>query len=338
MSAFEKLQVASFAESGSMHKGINTEELFFLSNCRPGFGSDISTIHFYNCKNKTWNKYDHSPPNVHFHTASLDEKNKILYVNDGLSNVYKIDLQNHQNEMIGSIINGQRSSSMVIDGKFHIFIQARSFAKHMIWDNNTNTFRSQSNPPYFSGSIGGECSHFCYIPSINCILKIGGIKQTKVHDRIYSYNCSTSSWSKLNITFPIPIYASHSIPCDNRFLIIFGVSSSNGAIRDIFVFDSQTMQVKKSKIKMPFFGQCQMVIPKSNKRNKNVILSGYVRNAWKNDSFNELIYPPLYLVDLMTTYYSNGYAYLMDTGFHVSTQDITRFYRIKVDSIFDCFH
>ena len=73
----------------------------------------------------------------------------------------------------------------------------------------------------------------------------------------------------------------------------------------------------------------QAVIP-SNKMNEELTCFGFVRSLWQNKEFEHILFPPYYLIQIITFFYNKEYLHLIDVG-----MDNGNHWRIKVDEIID---
>ena len=98
---------------------------------------------------------------------------------------------------------------------------------------------------------------------------------------------------------------------DDKYIFLFGTSTINDH-KSIHFMDTNTRNIKTSKLLNPFgkkgmnIGDIHAVIPKNDLR-----VNGYVKNLWNGKKFDNIRYPPHYLLQIIVKYYSkNGVIYL----------------------------
>eukprot|EP01084_Bolivina_argentea_P037594 69536_1 len=323
-------------------EGLNDSELILLSHDSYG-----SAIYIFNEKYNKWNKYKHSPDFIsdisryyqfsRYYTAALDKKNKILYINDTSGGkLFKINFESNTFDTFPSnIIYGMCGTSFVVDEKFHFLGR-----DHLIWDDIKHSFIKQNVPKSFNAL----CCGIFHIPYTNKILKLGGFEsiRSKKQNIIYSYNIKNKLWNKVTLELPKPLKGHSIVPIPSNYIkwnkkafciILSGIYPSGYPInRDIFILDTVNMIFKKSKIKVPGFGQRYVGMIPSNKAKENIICHGYIRYIWKNDKLYKLLFPPLYLIERIACYYSNNYLYLIDVNYssnYLSQRDMKQRKHLK---------
>ena len=87
--------------------------------------------------------------------------------------------------------------------------------------------------------------------------------------------------------------------------------------------DIKSMTFGICNIKCPTKGPIECVIV-SNKYKHELSISGYIRNIWKNHAFDDMTYPPVYLIKIMESYYDLEEIHLFWKYLHwkISVEDI----------------
>lgn len=125
---------------------------------------------------------------------------------------------------------------------------------------------------------------------------------------ILSYCMKTNKWTRLLIDLPMKMYDfAVSSVCNDRYLIIcggecnIGRGSSSCPSNTIFVMDVECFVINKCKIKCPARGSMRS-IAFDNEQKMGLITFGFIRNLWKNKAFKNMIYLPVYLIELVQIY------------------------------------
>eukprot|EP01084_Bolivina_argentea_P305959 528605_1 len=331
--SWEKVGECPFVvNGGTLLKGVNDGELLFVSNKlaiyyaeRTGYNyiKRDSQIHVW--KNNKWETYVDTltPKNMHFHQAALDENKGTLYIS-GLED------QTHSNQCSYN----ERNMAIVLNNRFHSFGYG-----HFIFDEIEKKFISQQ-PSHVGSAI-------VYISSRGCLLKIGG--KTPFKDTIHLYDLKNKLWTECKLKLPKPlevaVYATTNYN-GNKFVLIFGglvrVKPNNLPFveihpsNDIYVLDTTKMIIKRSKVQLP---QCyrkyyKVVVPNSE-INDELTSFGFVRKLWQKTEFNDLLFPPHYLIRLISLFYNNDYVHLINADY---TDKFKGWHwRMKVDTILDCY-
>eukprot|EP01084_Bolivina_argentea_P091570 164827_1 len=290
------------------------------------------TIHIFKHQYNRWDKYQ--APIGTYHTATLDKNNTMLYINDSKSNVFIMNLQTnfYKQKCIASDNSGDLNASMIINNQFHIF----NNNKHMIWNNTFNKFILQSNTPNDLNAWGCGIIH---ISSKKCLLKLGGMTDVMndAIDSIYCYDLINKIWTKLHLTLPKPLkFVKCVLTNDEKYIIIMGGRTINSDLnKDIFVMNTMKMSIKKSKItlKDEMF-QSTFLIPAENDLHINILSNktidellshGFIRNTWEEKHFENIMYIPYYLIQIITQYYNNEYLHVMECK--------AKRWKIKLDDI-----
>jgi len=317
----------------SLHRGSKEDELLLIE-CGDTELSRDSEIWIFNCANETWSQYETSPINIDLHTAALNQKGDILWVHDIWEAIYKIDLCTDEYEIVENVgHSGYDCESAVIRNTFHV-IQART-RTHLQWDDECDCFKELSPPPL---EIATDVRHHCLVSINETLLIFEGPTQSQFRSgikRLYQYDPSLSNtpWKCISLEVPIPLYRPKAVAVDNRFVIVFRCDVSQ---HNIFVLDTHTMRYRESAVKIPYHNNRTMVILPRNERKRQVMVTGFTRNIWKEvDMCPKMAYPPACLITLLATFYADDMAYLVGKiqrrrgGIRVDV------YRVNVDSIFE---
>ena len=97
---------------------LNDKELLFV----PRTTDKGTSLWKFNITDNHWEKFFDHDADLQYHTASLDKKNKILFLFSENGRVYNINLNTQKLETSETKHHdGSFSKSFYIDGKFHIF-------------------------------------------------------------------------------------------------------------------------------------------------------------------------------------------------------------------------
>ena len=94
----------------------------------------------------------------------------------------------------------------------------------------------------------------------------------------------------------------------------------------IFVVDTESMEIKESKIRSPFSGACYACLV-DNTQKTDLIVNGFVnecwnKHKWKNDDI-DLRYPSIDIIDLIASFYCIPTVYL-------TLRSSTRYFKINL--------
>ena len=149
-----------------------------------------------------------------------------------------------------------------------------------------------------------------YISLENILLLIGGRDPCHGKNRnigVWRYEFNNDSWFKIKY-LSFPLYGHSAILASNQECIIIdgGYLNSNNKISNIIYILNITNPNKY------FFKQCTILSPFINKLYtiqstggiKDIMLvNGWIKNTFKEDLFDDIELPPIYLMDFISTYY-----------------------------------
>ena len=101
---------------------------------------------------------------------------------------------------------------------------------------------------------------------------------------------------------------------DEKYIIIFGGKDSDYHCYDeIYIFDTDTMRVRKSNIICPFTGSCYAILINKDLRQMMIVI-GYIRHCWRLKEFRGMIFPYSDIVDLICQWFGGEIIYLQERG------------------------
>lgn len=137
-------------------------------------------------------------------------------------------------------------------------------------------------------------------------------------NEIYSYSVKSNKWNVLGIKLPHKIYGfAHAVTLDQRYVLLFGGRKKEPHfVNNIYVIDLEHNQIMESAIRCPW-RSCDLraVITNHDELDyvhKMLIVLGFVRDCWKDDAFNFIQMPPVYIVRLMAIWYSRECIHLLE--------------------------
>ena len=131
----------------------------------------------------------------------------------------------------------------------------------------------------------------------------------------------SSIWNKINVPFQHSLAISAIVMSeDGKYMIIIGGSIqvswfSTKIVHDIYYLNTKTLDIKKSKIKIPNIGnniswsRFDAVMPGHASSDK-LTVEGYARAVWKGKGSENMRYPPSYLLQIIECYYKDEMVYL----------------------------
>ena len=155
-----------------------------------------------------------------------------------------------------------------------------------------------------------------YVPLQRIILLIGGydLWMEKLPG-IWIYSELTKKWTKLPIEFNV-YSMSAALTSDQKNIIIVGGLAKEGYLDSIYVLKVSEFWLgfilKKSLIKLPA-EQRDPKIAITGGYKDQLLVTGYVKQTFATSEFNELLLPPVYIIQIMERYYNTETLHWMYT-------------------------
>eukprot|EP01084_Bolivina_argentea_P214745 364550_1 len=290
--------------------------------------------------NDEWIKYTIEPPlNLKRHhsyrdctapTAAIITQKNLIYLHDDTFNA-KIKLFHNKNhgklEGIKCPWMGSAPNMTVINNECHI-----------IGDNTHFKYNEHTNRFIFLGPICDSDSDndieiewvenpgFANVKDRK-ILMFGGQNNDNEFEFNYTdsiYECDLTNneyqWTKLDVKLPDSGYMGFGCTAilDGKYVLVMGgqgVEDGGGwATREIHIYSVPDQTFRKSKIICPEAGQFK-AITVSDKKKDEIITFGYIRSVWKECDINDQLFPPQYLVRIISKYYFDEFVHLFSSSF-----------------------
>ena len=316
---------------------INNDEFIVALFSHGSAPFDIHGIHKYNMKTNKWSLLIKYPFSLHFiwGTICLNPKsNELLMVGD-TNNVYMVNLKTNKIDCYPQPIPFKRpdSSSMVfMTETFHVFGGAKSNL-HYEWSNLSHTLQTKHKFPWKMGNV---LHGLVDLKSKQKLLLFGGydyaITQTiKDLDDIWCYDKKIKKWSLMDVKLPIKINSfGYILTPDERFVIIFGGEVMDKLIDDIWIWDLDKMEFKKSKLKCPMNTGYRVEIMSFNKTDA-IVVHGWIRFNYAQLLTKSALSFPIELVRMIALYYIYIDIYLLQH------YDGNKMWKINIDEIIHGF-
>eukprot|EP01084_Bolivina_argentea_P111923 199636_1 len=274
-------------------------------------------------------------------TSAFDQKTQNLYIYfgnkssfDQKAKIIKTNLKTNETNITNNVRNvGHSGRGIVLNDQFHMIGGCSSSTEHLLWDGNE--LKSQ-----FDFSIGKSLhvSFFyfsqpgiAHIPSKNSLLCIGGYSG-KCHDWIYLYNTKCKTWTKLSQRLPVPMWFCGCVVSRNqKYVILLGGDYTD----TIYVLDVATMKFRKSSIICPEKA-CVHAINMYDAEKDMLLTFGYIRNIFNLPQCNAMSFPPIYLINIISSYYSNEWIFvttIVKANLNHESKINGRHWKIKLDDI-----
>ena len=290
--------------------GINDDEFCIIPTCH---ANTDKSMYKYNIIDNEWNEI--SGLNIRGSSSCFDNKNKIIYIYDGVFGMATIQKINYETMAItkltdisddilcGKVVYDNKNNKLHYIGVIHR--NKKNF--HKIWNEINEVFDNVDlcNSPDIEFSTNPT---LIAISPKNIILCIAWESST-----IQSYCTSNNKWTILDTKIPqemmsISAYASTK---NGQYVILLGGHyCSIISLNQIYVIDLNLMTIRESKIKTPIYNTELSAIIMSNNIKNKLVTSGFVTVCYKDKSFKSLTILPYYLIDLIEKYYDIEYVHL----------------------------
>ena len=227
-------------------------------------------------------------------------------------------------------IPAQSPQISVVNGTLYLF----DFNSRFAWNPNTNQFAQETKFPYplsLPPYIFTKNKLFLFNQDINA-------NNLTIHSRNIFGDDPWNTFKMLNSGHFA--YSEYVVTNDGKFIIILGSckevksygygNCSHGYYPqdDIHYFNTKTNKLYKSNLKLPYKWDVThrpVAVIRKYKLSDDLTVDGYVRNIFQEKEFKDMIFPPQYLVQIISRYYENGVLYVFDKQ---------RIYKLKLDDIF----
>ena len=273
----------------------------------------------------SWIKYKIQPLlpeptfNCHTYTAAAisNEGNEICLCNSNRkmivfeikdNNPAKLHIIDHLNEVKNGTWTG---TGVMINDKFHVIGGSHHSFRHIAY----NTIAQKCEIMHDSASIS-NLTKMWYGHSIiriqQKLLIFGGSDHSHFSDYIYEYDLRNNAYQKLEITIPRKmVYVACTSILNGQFVLLFGGTDDNiHSHDDIYVYSVNDETFKISTIKCPEKVQYQAFTANDKEKDK-LTTFGFIRQQWKKCEIDAHLFPPEYLIRIISGYYVNEWVHLL---------------------------
>ena len=112
---------------------------------------------------------------------------------------------------------------------------------------------------------------------------------------------------------PIALYTGKPVlAIRNKFVLFFGGYNHEDGDQDIIhIFNVAHQRFRVSKIKCPTKSIYSAVVMSDAECDEKIVF-GYIRKQWKLAEIDEHYFPPMYLLQLMASYFLTEFVHILD--------------------------
>ena len=161
----------------------------------------------YQYRDKTWNKIIDYPSDFgsSCHSASIDDDNKVIYVDDDCSQLHQFDLAEKKFKSSTKLFEENCSEHpriVYVNDVLHI-IGGKDSNIHYIYHPDTKKVEKVHEFSEMALQDGFADHDIIYMKSINSILMFGGETDENYLDTIHQYSLIDKVWKKLDAKIPL---------------------------------------------------------------------------------------------------------------------------------------
>ena len=306
--------------------------------------TEIYTMH----ANHSFTKWDkqQTPRIVHFTSSAFDAKTNSLYLLDGGDRwehvpgiIYKIDISNKSCKSTSQSFDNHDIFCMreykflcISNNKLAAYASldvatTEAPSDVSVWDCNLNYISSHEKSVADIGSYMYGADAVVHVKNSEIAYLFGnmrtgergqgsnGIMRRFTAGRIYVRKLLSS----VAVSFMHSLVAS-AVVCtnDGRYIIILGgfYQRKERCANDIYYTDVEGQKIMKNVARCRSGDKMKEYVDKSfaviprHEVSDEMSVSGFIRNLWKEKGFDEIRYPPQYLIEIISGYYQNEMLYL----------------------------
>ena len=131
-------------------------------------------------------------------------------------------------------------------------------------------------------------------------------------DEIHEYDIQSKKWMKTMYIMPREMIVD-GISCvlNQQFILLFGGYDGITNIRKIWLYSMKHKVFKESKVECPGNRGGQVFTINDPKQDELAVF-GYIRSQWSKCQIYAHLFPPRYLIKIMSKYYMNEWIYLIE--------------------------
>ena len=238
----------------------------------------------------------------------------VIYVSDGNKDMKILKMEDNGTkfeEITDTLHTGTGVRAIMIRNDLHV-IGGWDNHKHLKGNRKSNKWEI-----LHERIVGMDCNCVGYhglVKIKNRIMMLGGYGYDRGHtDKMYEYNILTDEWSKSDIKLPSKLcrFGCVSVIDDQYVIICGGETKGRGNVDDIWIYDVKHKTFRKSNIKCPKKDGYRAYVMNHKNINQMAVV-GYVRREWRTSQIDEYLFPPKYLVRIMTKYCLKEELHLFD--------------------------
>eukprot|EP01084_Bolivina_argentea_P310408 537148_1 len=285
----------------------------------------------YNFEYDTWSKILDKQNGFKFGRCSgvLTDNGQQLFILDRSGKLANLKLTDNSFNIINNNVKevGEDAKSMIIKNTLNV-IGGHLNSSHLIWNEKRKKFELATEIYDCQYLYGFGLTH---VEKTNSLLLFGGFEEASFDymDQILEYNTEEEKWSKLQILLPKPLYRPGcALALNNKYVIICGGQTCQIPFEtdSIYIYDIKNKSIKESQQKCPIKG-CMSAITIHDDLCDEKTVCGYVRRQWNNSNIDQHYFPPLYILNIIKTYFYNEYLYLFEINgdgnhYKINTSDI----------------
>ena len=203
--------------------------------------------------------------------------------------------------------------AIMINNEFHVIGGSPNpRRKHLKWNDASSKFEILHD----SKNCNVE-AHAGLIKVKNKVLTFGGeVCRLSNYDYIElndinEYDIIGDKWSQSTIKMPIGMCSfGFCKALHGQYVILLGGKSSDGITDKIWSYNVKNETIRESSIKCPEAMPYQAFTINYKGRDLMTV-SGYIRREWRISQIDDYLFPPEYLIRIMTNYYLNEEIHLV---------------------------
>ena len=200
-------------------------------------------------------------------------------------------------------------SSTKVNGIIHLIVSTETKTKHIIFNEENGTFSEMFDFTQYQTHNEKLVSPIIIYPSTKKILLLTfSSKYNKHLHGLWIFKLETNKWNKIHsLIFPPSsqfLIPSATITANQQFVIFHCLTSGDDKIyvldiRGNVIDYTLTECINKKKI-LPTTG----IVTTGGGKNDELLIFGWIRNLFSKLSFNDVIFPPSYIIKFIMKWYS----------------------------------
>ena len=272
----------------------------------------------YSFDENMWNKYKtienlaDLPSEFFYHatpsTVIDSEERMYLCTSKGHLATLKIDAPDSLNFHVidtGRDLMGARAR--MIESELHIIgshsDHDRNY-KHLRFNTKTDTFDTVCNAGFGWPQL---------IKMKDKLLSFGGYSGDKGYlNKIYEYDIKSNKWERSMQNMPeASIVDGVASVLNEQLILLFGGYDGIECVRKIWIYSMKDEVFTQSKVRCPG-RRGGKVLTMNDAIQDELTVFGYIRSQWSECKIHDHLFPPRYLIKIMSKYYMKQWVYLIE--------------------------